>query len=315
MGGMMAATPRSPLSFFETVNLYVERAGALTDHPRGLLDQMQACHGVYAFSFPVRTSRGLEVIEGWRVEHSRHKLPTKGGIRYASIVNEDEVKALAALMTYKCAVVDLPFGGAKGAVRIDPRRYSVEEPERITRRYATELIQKNFIGPALDVPAPDYGTGAREMAWIADTYLAFRPEEIDALGCVTGKPLAEGGIAGRAEATGRGLYFGLREACDQAEDMKALGLSSGLSGKRVVVQGFGNVGYHAARFCQEAGCTVVGLAEMSGAISRPQGLDVDRALAHQHATGTLAGFPGAATLARREEVLELECDILIPAAL
>jgi glutamate dehydrogenase (NAD(P)+) len=311
----MSGGSGSTLSFFETVNLYVERAASLTSHPRGLLDHIKACNSVYEFKFPARTSRGYEVITAWRVEHSRHKLPTKGGIRYAPIVDEDEVQALAALMTYKCAVVDIPFGGAKGAVKIDPQQYSVEELERITRRYTTELIKKNFIGPALDVPAPDFGTGAREMAWIVDTYLTFRPEEIDALGCVTGKPLSEGGIAGRAEATGRGLFFGLREACDQAEDMKALGLAPGLAGKRVVVQGFGNVGYHAARFCREAGCVIVGLAEVGSAIARPEGVDVEEALAYQRGAGSLAGFPGATALARREDVLELDCDILIPAAL
>ena len=175
-------------SFFETVNLHFERAAALTDYPRGLLDQIKACNSVYAFQFPVRTRRGYEVISGWRAQHSHHRLPVKGGIRYAAEVNEDEVKALAALMTYKCAIVDVPFGGAKGGIRIDAKQYDPEEMERITRRYTAELIKKNFIGPGVDVPAPDYGTGPREMAWIADTYSAFNPGQIDALACVTGKP-------------------------------------------------------------------------------------------------------------------------------
>ncbi len=170
-------------------------------------------------------------------------MPTKGGIRYAPFVDEEEVKALAALMTYKCAIVDLPYGGAKGAVQIDPKAYAVDELERITRRYTHELIKKNFIGPGIDVPAPDYGTSEREMAWIVDTYLAHNPGALDGLACVTGKPIAEGGVRGRKEATGRGLYFALREACSVAEDMRALGLTPGLDGKRVIVQGFGNVGY------------------------------------------------------------------------
>ena len=252
---------RSTPGFFETVNIHFEKAAALTDYPRGLLDQIKACNSVYAVQFPIRTERGYEVIAGWRVQHSHHRLPVKGGIRYAPEVNEDEVKALAALMTYKCAMVDVPFGGAKGGVRVDTKKYSVQELEQITRLYTAELIKKNFIGPGVDVPAPDYGTGPREMAWIADTYSVFNPGQIDALACVTGKPVTQGGIRGRVEATGRGVYFGLREACDQAEEMKALGLSRGLEGKRVIVQGLGNVGYHAAKFCQEGGCVIVAIAE------------------------------------------------------
>jgi glutamate dehydrogenase (NAD(P)+) len=300
--------------FFETVNLCFERAAALTDYPRGLLDQIKACNSVYAFQFPVRTAQGYEVVSGWRVQHSHHRLPVKGGIRFAPEVDEDEVKALAALMTYKCAIVDVPFGGAKGGIRIDPRRHTVEELERITRRYTAELIKKNFIGPGLDVPAPDYGTGPREMAWIADTYSAFNPGQIDALACVTGKPLTQGGIRGRVEATGRGLYFGLREACADADDMKRLGLSPGLDGKRVVVQGFGNVGYHSARFCQEGGALVVGVVERDGAVHREAGLDVDALARRFRETGSIRGFPGARDVPAAEG-LELDCDILIPAAL
>src|SRR5262245_60107792 len=301
-------------SFFETVNLYFERAAALTDYPRGLLDQIKACNSVYAFQFPVRTRRGLEVISGWRAQHSHHKLPVKGGIRYAPQVNEDEIQALAALMTYKCAIVDVPFGGAKGGIRIDATQYTPEEMERITRRYTAELIKKNFIGPGVDVPAPDYGTGSREMAWIADTYAAFNPGQIDTLACVTGKPIAQGGVRGRVEATGRGVYFGLREACADVDDMKRLGLSPGLEGKRVVVQGFGNVGYHSARFCREGGAVVVAVAERDGAIYRPDGLDVEAVLKHQQWTGSIRGFPGSRDLPTAE-ALELDCDILIPAAL
>ena len=309
------ATTRAAPSFFETVNIYFEKAAALTDHPRGLLDQIKVCNGVYAFQFPVRTQYGYEVFSGWRVQHSHHRLPVKGGIRYAAEVNEDEVKALAALMTYKCAVVDVPFGGAKGGIQVDTRRYSTEEVEHITRRYTAELIKKNFIGPGLDVPAPDYGTGAREMAWIADTYSAFNPGQIDALACVTGKPVTQGGIRGRIEATGRGVSFGLREACDQAEDIKPLGLSRGLEGKRVIVQGFGNVGYHSARFCQEGGCRIVAIAERDGAIFRPEGLDVAAVARHLKEAGSILNFPGAKNITPSAAALELDCDILIPAAL
>jgi glutamate dehydrogenase (NAD(P)+) len=309
----MTTPPRAP-TFFETVNLHFERAAALTDYPRGLLEQIKACNSVYAFQFPVRTRRGYEVISGWRVQHSHHRLPVKGGIRYAAEVNEDEVKALAALMTYKCAVVDVPFGGAKGGVRIDAKQYTAEEMERITRRYTAELIKKNFIGPGVDVPAPDYGTGSREMAWIADTYSAFHPGMIDALACVTGKPLSQGGVRGRVEATGRGVYFGLREACADADDMKALGLSTGIEGKRVIVQGFGNVGYHSAKFCREGGALIVGVAERDGALYRKEGLDVEAVRQYLEDKGSITGFPGVRELPSAE-ALELDCDVLIPAAL
>jgi glutamate dehydrogenase (NAD(P)+) len=303
-------------SFFDTVNTYFEKAAALTDYPRGLLDQIKVCNSVYAFQFPHRRAGGtLEVISGWRVQHSHHRLPVKGGIRFAPEVNEDEVKALAALMTYKCAIVDVPFGGAKGGVRIDTKQYSVEELEQVTRRYTAELIKKNFIGPGIDVPAPDYGTSSREMAWIADTYQALNPGQIDALGCVTGKPISLSGVHGRVEATGRGVYYGLREACDDADDMKALGLSRGLDGKRVVVQGLGNVGYHSAKFCQEGGAVIVAVAERDGAVVRPEGLDVDAVRRHLHETGSIRNFPGAQTLTPSALALELDCDVLIPAAL
>jgi glutamate dehydrogenase (NAD(P)+) len=312
----MAISHAGAPSFFETVNIYFEKAAALCDYPRGLLDQIKVPNAVYAVQFPIRRESGeYEVISGWRVHHSHHRTPVKGGIRYAPEVNEDEVKALAALMTYKCAIVDVPFGGAKGGVAIDTKKYTVDEIQQITRRYTAELIKKNFIGPGLDVPAPDYGTGAREMAWIADTYMAFHPGQIDNLACVTGKPVTQGGIRGRAEATGRGIYFGLREAAMQSEDMKALGLTPGLAGKRVVVQGLGNVGYHAAKFCEAAGCVIIGLAERNGAVYRPQGLDVDAVAGHLKDSGSILNFPGAENLLPTQVALELDCDILIPAAL
>lgn len=302
-------------SFFETVNIYFEKAAKFTDYPRGLLEQIKACNAIYAFQFPVKTSRGYEVISGWRAQHSHHRLPVKGGIRYAPMVDEDEIKALAALMTYKCAIVDVPFGGAKGGVKIDAKNYTVDELERITRRYTAELVKKNFIGAGVDVPAPDYGTGPREMAWIYDTYSAFYPGAIDAMACVTGKPVTQGGVRGRVEATGRGVYYGLREACSQKDDMKKVGLNPGLEGKQLVIQGLGNVGYHSAKFCQEAGCLIVALSERDGAIYRPEGLDVDAVIKHQKATGSILNFPGAKNVTPTNRALELECDILIPAAL
>lgn len=303
-------------SFFDQVNRNFDKAAALTDHHPGLLQIIKTCNSVYHFTFPLRRVDGsVEVIHAWRAEHSHHKLPTKGGIRYSLDVNEDEVIALAALMTYKCAVVDVPFGGAKGGIRIDRNRYTVEELERITRRYTFELIKKGFIGAGIDVPAPDFGTGPREMAWIVDTYAAIAPDKLDAQACVTGKPLAQGGIRGRTEATGRGVAIAARAACDVPEDMRALGLSTGIGGKRVVVQGLGNVGYHAALFLQEYGAMIVGLIEIEGAIHNPDGLDVLEVVRHRKETGSILSFPGARNLQNGSEGLELDCDILVPAAL
>jgi glutamate dehydrogenase (NAD(P)+) len=223
--------------------------------------------------------------------------------------------ALAALMSYKCAVVDVPFGGAKGGIRIDPSKYSAAELERVTRRYTHELARKDFIGPGIDVPAPDYGTGEREMSWIVDTYAQLNPGQLDAAGCVTGKPVSEGGVRGRREATGRGLYFALREACAHVSEMRRLGLSPGLQGKRVVVQGLGNVGYHAARFCREGGAILVGIAEKEGAIANAAGLNEEEVLQHRKRTGSILEFPGATELPASEAALAMDCDVLIPAAL
>jgi glutamate dehydrogenase (NAD(P)+) len=302
--------------FLATVNRNFDDAAAFLSYPAGLLDQIKVCNSVYKFRFPVRRDEGgYEVIEAWRAEHSHHKLPVKGGIRYSPDVNEDEVLALAALMTFKCALVDVPFGGAKGGIKVDPRKVTPVQLERITRRYTAELIKKNFIGPGVDVPAPDYGTGPREMAWIADTYAQFHPGEIDAIGCVTGKPISQGGIRGRKEATGRGVFFGVREALHDPHMCGKLGLSAGLAGKRVVVQGLGNVGYHAAKFLAEGGAVVVGLAEWEGAIANPDGLDLEAVVKHRADSGKILGFPGATDIPRSADALELPCDVLVPAAL
>jgi glutamate dehydrogenase (NAD(P)+) len=302
--------------FFAQVDRHFAKAAALTGLAPDLLERIRVSECVYHITFPLQRDDGtVEMIEGWRAHHSAHKLPVKGGIRYAPVVNEDEVAALAALMTYKCAVVDVPFGGAKGGVRIDTSRYSEAEIERITRRFTFELVTRHCIGPGIDVPAPDYGTGPREMAWLQDTYMKMGDGQIDAAGCVTGKPIPLGGIRGRTEATGRGLFFGVREACSFPEDMAALGLEPGLAGKTVVVQGLGNVGSHAARFLAEGGCRVIGVAEREGAIHSPDGLDVPALLAHRAETGSLLEFPGATTLPDSRAGLEIPCDILVPAAL
>lgn len=304
-------------SFSAQVDRYFDKAAPYTGFDAGLLNQIRTCNSIYTFHFPIKRDDGtIEVLKAWRAEHSNHRLPTKGGVRFAPQANEDEVIALASLMTYKCAVVDVPFGGAKGAVQIDRKQFSEAELERITRRYTYELVVRNLIGPGVDVPAPDYGTGPKEMAWMVDTYSTLAPEKLEAAGCVTGKPVAEGGIAGRVEATGLGVFYGIRELCMDAEAMKAVGLPTGMEGKRAVVQGLGNVGSHAARFLQEGGAVLVGLAEYNGTAANPDGLDVEAALAHFRDTGSLEGCPGATRFLETSGAgLELECDILVPAAL
>jgi glutamate dehydrogenase (NAD(P)+) len=304
------------ISFFKSVEDYVDQAAAFTDIPKGLIEQIKACNLVLQLRFPVRIDGDYEVIEAYRVQHSHHRLPTKGGIRYAEAVDQDEVMALAALMTYKCALVDVPFGGAKGGIKINPAKYTEGQLQSITRRYTSELVKKNFIGPGIDVPAPDYGTGPREMAWIMDTYVAMKHGEVDSIACVTGKPITQNGIRGRAEATGRGVFYGLRECVSYAEDMAKLGLTTGMAGKTMVVQGLGNVGSNTALISQKEGdVKIIGVAEREGSIYNEQGLDVEALLAFRKATGSIIGFPGSTTLADKMAALELECDILVPAAL
>ncbi|MFN8166486.1 MAG: Glu/Leu/Phe/Val dehydrogenase [Bacteroidia bacterium] len=301
--------------FYGDVMAYFDKAAAFTEFEPGLLQQIKICNSIYKFYFPLEVDGKLQVIEGIRVQHSHHKTPTKGGIRYSEFVNEDEVKALATLMTFKCAVVNVPFGGAKGGIKVNPANYNVKQLERITRRYTTELIKKSMIGAAIDVPAPDYGSGPREMAWIADTYATFKYDDLNAMGCVTGKPLGQGGIHGRTEATGQGLYFGLREALNNAEDMKRIGLTTGIAGKRIIVQGLGNVGFFSAKFCAEGGGIVISVIEREGGVMNPNGLDIDALFKHRKDTGSILNFPGAKNIADPMSMLEMECDILIPAAL
>lgn len=303
------------LKFYNGVMAAFDEAASFTDFEPGLLNQIKICNSIYKFYFPIEIEGKLQVIEGIRVQHSHHKSPTKGGIRYSEFVNEDEVKALATLMTFKCAVVDVPFGGAKGGIKISPSKFTDRQLERITRRYTTELIKKSMIGAAIDVPAPDYGSGSREMAWIADTYATFKYDDLNALGCVTGKPLGQGGIQGRTEATGMGLYFGVREALNNTEDMKKIGLEPGLKNKRIIVQGLGNVGYYSSKFCYEGGGILVGFAEREGGIYNENGLDYDAVYRHRKETGSILNFPGAKNVPNTLELLEMDCDILIPAAL
>ena len=309
------STENNHYSFFEGVERNFDKAAKYTRFEQGILEQIKACNSVYRMKFPVRIGETVEVIEAYRIQHSHHKLPCKGGIRYSMDVNQDEVMALSALMTYKCAIVNVPFGGAKGGIKINPKKYTPYELEKITRRYTAELVKKNFIGAGIDVPAPDYGTGSREMSWIADTYASLKPGDVDAMGCVTGKPVSQGGVRGRTEATGLGVFYGLRELCNTAEEMAKLGLSTGVKDKKVIVQGLGNVGYHAAKYFSEAGSKLVGIAEYEGGVYNANGLDLEALVAHRKSTGSILNFPGATNVTNSAEVLEMECDILIPAAL
>ncbi len=304
------------ISFFNSVENYVDKAASFTDIPKGLVEQIKACNLVLQIRFPIRAENGdYQVIEAYRVQHSHHRLPTKGGIRYAMSVDQDEVMALASLMTYKCALVDVPFGGAKGGIKINPADYTEWQLQAITRRYTSELVHKNFIGPGIDVPAPDYGTGPREMAWIMDTYQALKHGDIDGIACVTGKPVTQNGIRGRAEATGRGVYYGIRELLNDGDMMKKAKMKTGTKGKTMVVQGMGNVGSNAALISQkEGGFKIIAVAEREGAISGAD-IDIEDLLAFRKKTGSILGFPGTKTLSGISEALEMECDVLVPAAL
>ena len=311
----MAQAEQEP-GFRESVNLMFDRAVRLMDLPPGLEEKIRVCNSTYTVRFGVRLRGKVETFTGYRSVHSEHMEPVKGGIRYALAVDQQEVEALASLMTFKCALVEAPFGGSKGGLCVDPRAWDPDEMEMITRRFAYELIKRDLINPSQNVPAPDMGTSEKEMAWIADQYARMNTTDINARACVTGKPPHAGGIQGRVEATGRGVQFGLREFFRNPEDVAMTGLSGSLDGKRVVVQGLGNVGYHAAHFLQtEDGATITGIIERDGALMSEKGLDVEAVRAHIIKTGGVRSFAGADYVDDGAKVLEADCDILIPAAL
>ncbi|MCZ0811748.1 MAG: Glu/Leu/Phe/Val family dehydrogenase [Pseudomonadota bacterium] len=303
-------------TFRESVDLMFNRAVALMDLPPGLEEKIRVCNATYTVRFGVRLRDKIHTFVGYRSVHSEHMEPVKGGIRYSMAVNQDEVEALAALMTYKCALVEAPFGGSKGGLCVDPREWDEHELERITRRFAYELAKRDLIHPSQNVPAPDMGTGEREMAWIADQYRRMNTTDINARACVTGKPLNAGGIAGRVEATGRGVQYALREFFRHPDDKQAAKMTGTLDGKRVIVQGLGNVGYHAAKFLsEEDGAIITGIIEHDGALFSENGLDVEAVRAWIMKHGGVSGYPDATHSAEGGAVLEEECDILIPAAL
>ncbi|NOX41126.1 MAG: Glu/Leu/Phe/Val dehydrogenase [Alphaproteobacteria bacterium] len=310
----MNASPEP--SFRQSVDMMFTRAVALLDLPPGLEEKIRVCNATYTVRFGVRLRGQIQTFTGYRSVHSEHMEPVKGGIRYSLGVNQDEVEALAALMTYKCALVEAPFGGSKGGLCIDPRQYEEHELERITRRFAYELAKRDLINPSQNVPAPDMGTGEREMAWIADQYRRMNTTDINSQACVTGKPLNAGGIQGRVEATGRGVQYALQEFFRHPEDIAAANMTGTLDGKRVIVQGLGNVGYHAAQFLStENGSIITGIIEHDGALVNPKGMNVDAVRAHILETHGVKGCSEGEYIANGPSVLENECDILIPAAL
>jgi glutamate dehydrogenase (NAD(P)+) len=301
-------------SFLRSVETNFDRAASLLGLSSDLAEKIKIANSTYVVRFGVRLRGRLQTFTGYRSVHSEHVEPVKGGIRYAPYTDQGEVEALAALMTYKCALMEIPFGGSKGALAIDPREWEPQELERITRRFTQELAKRDLISPSQNVPAPDIGTGEREMAWMADEYKRLNPTDLNAWACVTGKPLGKGGIAGRTEATGRGVQYTLQEFFRHGRDVTKTGLSSGLGGKRVIVQGLGNVGYHAALFLsQHDGCCITHILERDGAIVDPGGVDVATLHEHMIETGSIKDYPGFTDSG--PEMLEAEADILIPAAM
>ena len=309
-------TSRTEPTFRESVNMMFDKAISLIDISPGLAQKIKVCNSTYTVRFGVKLRGDIHTFTGYRSVHSEHKEPVKGGIRFATSVNQDEVEALAALMTYKCALVEAPFGGSKGGLHIDPTQWEPDEIEKITRRFAYELIKRDLIHPSQNVPAPDMGTGEREMAWIADQFRRMNTSEINADACVTGKPLNKGGIIGRVEATGRGVQYALQEFFRHKDDVKTSGLSGSLAGKRIIVQGLGNVGYHAAHFLStEDGCKITAVIERDGAVINDDGININQLQTHLIENKGVKGFSGANYVSNGSEILEKDCDILIPAAM
>lgn len=312
---MTAQTKKHP-SMRENVDLMVDEAMQASGINHGGSNAIKACKSVIQIKFPVLIKGEIKVFTGWWAIHSTHRTPAKGGMRYAPFTNQDEIEALSALMSYKCALVDVPFGGAKGGLCIDPREYDHDELWRITKEFGQELTRQGFLSPAICIAAPDMGTGPREMTWLADTYKELFPEDVNHNACVTGKPVNRHGIPGRTEATGRGVQYALQEFFRCEEEVAKTGLSPGLEGKHVIIQGLGNVGYHAAKFLSgEDGVKIIAIVERDGAIFNEDGLVVNDVKQYLGETGGVKDYPNAEYIEDGASALEMECDILIPAAM
>ena len=302
-------------NFLGSTNKLFDQALSYTDISPDLALRIRVSNSTYTINFGVKLRDKIHTFTGWRSVHSEHFEPAKGGIRYDINASQEEVEALAALMTYKCAIIEVPYGGSKGALKINPKDWTKAEIEKITRRFAQELIKRDLIHPAQNVPAPDVGTSANEMAWIADEYRRIHPTDINALACVTGKPTQKGGLVGRSEATGRGVQYIIREFFRHENDYTKAGFKEGLKDKKVSIQGLGNVGYHAAKFLQqEDECRIVCVIEYNGAILNPDGLDIEKIKQYYLEHGSFKGCPGGNFDPNTSELLCMECDILIPAA-
>ncbi len=304
----------SGVEFLNSVDKVFDNAANVLKLPQTVANQIKSPNSTYKLNFGVRIRNKIFTFTGFRCVHSEHFEPVKGGIRYALHADQSEVEALAALMTYKCALVDIPFGGSKGALIIDPSLYKKNEIEKITRRFAQELIKRDLINPSQNVPAPDMGTGEREMAWIADEYRKLNPVDINGFACVTGKPVNKHGIRGRVEATGRGVQYAIKEFFRHEKDKQIANIKGGLEGKTIVVQGLGNVGYHAAKFLtEEDGAIVIGVIERDGGVFNKNGIDIERLKKHIVRFGGVKGYKGYTK--NTKDLLHYKCDLLIPAAL
>ncbi len=299
-------------TFLNSVNQVFDEASSLLSLPEDLARKIKLANSVYQVNFGVRLRKTLYTFTGYRCVHSEHVEPVKGGIRYSLSATQDEVEALAALMTYKCSLMDLPFGGSKGALIVDPYRWKNEELERITRRFTFELAKRDLIHPSQNVPGPDMGTDENVMAWMADEYRRLNPTEIDAMAAVTGKPIAIGGIDGRTEATGRGVYYSILEFLKNKKDRQKSKLRQGLEDQKVIIQGFGNVGYHVGSLLNQSGAKIIAIIERDGSVVNQDGIDVESLKKYFTKKRSFEGYDGYSKV--RGRFLTKDCDILIPAA-
>ena len=303
-------------TFLENVEMMVNDTIDCIKVDSNISKILKTCRSVIQLKFPVKIKGEIKIFHGWRAVHSSHRLPVKGGIRYSTDVNQEEIEALASLMTFKCAVVDVPFGGAKGGLLIDPKKYDEESLEKITKKFARELIRRGFLSPARDVPAPDVGTSQREMGWILDAYKSSRPDDINHVACVTGKSVDHGGIKGRLEATGRGVCEALKEFFRHPGEVKKANISnSNLDDQKIIIQGFGNVGLNSAKSLFATGAKIVGIAEKDGAIFNKKGINIIELEKYKKDKNTILGFPNTEKISTSSDLLTYDCDILIPAAL